>query len=89
MRSWCYGILTYETAAYTVVYVRRQRLRQRYTGSEAARISGVGLFYVGLRRHLGLPLESRGYGKLYGRMRVQAWQGDCFPCRVGATPFSI
>src|SRR5437016_1464225 len=85
----CNGILTWETTEYMGVCVRRRRLRQRYTGSETARIAGVGLLYVGLRRHLGLPLESRGHGKLYGRMRVQARQGDCFPCRVGATPFSI
>ena len=64
---------TGEATEYTGGCVRQQRRRQRYTGSEAARIAGVGLFCVGLRRHLGLPLESRGRGKLYGRVRVQAW----------------
>jgi len=72
MRPCCYGILIYETDGYTVVCVLRQRLHQRYTGSEAARIAGVGLFCVGLRRHLGLPSEARGHGKPYGHMRVQA-----------------
>jgi len=73
---------TCEITEYTGDYVRRRRLRQRSTGSEAGRIAGVGLFCVGLQRHPGLPVESRGHGKLYGRMHVQAWQGDCFPCRV-------
>ena len=72
MRPWCYGTLTYEAIEYTAVCVRQQRLPQRDTGSGAVRIAGVGLFSVGLQRHLGLPLESRGPSKLYGRMRVQA-----------------
>ena len=79
----CYsGILICETAEYTVACMRRQRLRQRYVGAEASKIAGAGLFCVGLRRHLDFPLESRGYGKPYGRMPMQAWPRASLPCRV-------
>jgi hypothetical protein len=82
MHSWYYTILTGEPAEYSAGDVRQQQLRQRYTGLEALRISGVELFCVGLRRHLGLSLESCWCGKRYRRLCVQVWQGDCFSCRV-------
>jgi len=52
IRPRCYGILTREPTESTGVCVRQRRLRQRCTGSEAARIAGMELFCVGLRRHL-------------------------------------